>query len=207
VKKPIVAVAVLVLLAGCSGGGGGGAYNNPSPSPTSSATSSATPSPGATGTAPTADQVTWAGNVCSDTTALQAEVQGLAAAAAAGGSQAATSISDQMGQISTAVGTLVETVKSAPTGTGDDPGYAEVRSATEAVDQSLKTLQASAGEVEGATGVALVTALATVVADAGTLLTDLSATASAVGTAMKDASSTLGQAFRAAPACATLTTS
>ncbi|MGY4856477.1 hypothetical protein [Cryobacterium sp. AP23] len=206
-KKPIVVVAVLMLLAGCSGGGGGGAYSNPSPSPTPSATSSSTPSPGATGTAPTADQVTWAGNVCSDTTALQTEVQGLAAAAAAGGSQAATSISDQMGQISTSVGTLVDTVKSAPTGTGDDPGYAEVRSTTETVDQSFKTLQASAAEVEGATGVALVTALATVVADTGTLLTDLAATAKAIGTAMKDASSTLGQSFRAAPACASLTSS
>ena len=197
----VMAGAVLLLLTGCAASG------SPTPSPTPAPTSSAgsTSTPGGTGATPTADQVTWAGNVCSDTTALQNEVQALAAVAAAGGSGVGQAISDQVTQISASVGTLVETVKSAPTGTGDDPGYAAVRSSTDKVDQSLQKLQASASQVEGATGAALITALGTVVVDTGTVLTDIAATVTAISTAMKDASSTLGQSFRAAPECATLT--
>jgi len=207
VKRPIGIAVLLVLLSGtvgCSAEGGGGAGSS-SPSPTPSASPTATPSPGATGSAPTADQVTWAGKVCSDTTTVQTEVEGLATAAAAGGANVGTAVSDQMSQISASVGTLVDTVKSAPSGSGDDSGYTDVRTATEKVDTSLTALQASAAQVEGATGVALVTALATVVADTGTVLTDLAATVKAISAAMQDRTSTIGQAFRAAPECATLT--
>jgi len=199
----VMAGAVLLLLTGCAASGS--PTPSPTPAPTSSAGSTSTSTPGGTGATPNADQVTWAGNVCSDTTALQNEVQALAAVAAAGGSGVGQAISDQVTQISASVGTLVETVKSAPTGTGDDPGYAAVRSSTDKVDQSLQKLQASASQVEGATGAALITALGTVVVDTGTVLTDIAATVTAISTAMKDASSTLGQSFRAAPECATLT--
>ena len=200
-----VTVAVLLLaLTGCTASGGSMA--SPTPSPNTSAMSAGpTAMPGQTGPAPTADQITWAGNVCSDTTALQTQVQGLASAAATGGTEVVAAISDQMKQISASTGTLLGTVKSAPSGTSDDPGYADVKSSTDKLNTSLKTLQASAGTVEGASGAALITALGTVVADTGTMLTDVAAAVTAITTAMKDASSTLGQAFQAAPTCANLT--
>lgn len=199
VKKALTIAVVLAALAGCAGSDG--STPSPSPSPTSaSPTSTSSPGP-----APTADQISWAGNVCSDTTALQSQVQGLASAAATAGTGVVTAISDQMKQISTSTGTLIDTVKAAPSATRDDPGYADVQSSTDKVDTSLKALQNSASTVEGTTGAALVKALGTVVIDTGTMLTDVAATVKAITASTQDASSTLGQAFRAAPDCAALT--
>ena len=157
-KKPIVLIVLLVLLTGCTAGG-----DSASPSPTASTGSAtATATAGSTASPPTADQVTWAGTVCSDTTTLKTDVQGLAAAAATGGDSVGTAISKQMDTVSASVQTLVDTVKSPPENLGDDPELLAVQDSIDNVDQSLKSLEASASEVQGSTGAALVDALATV---------------------------------------------
>ena len=200
-KKPIVLMVLLVLLTGCTAGG-----DSASPSPTASTGSAtATATAGSTASPPTADQVTWAGTVCSDTTTLKTDVQGLAAAAATGGDSVGTAISKQMDTVSASVQTLVDTVKSPPENLGDDPELLAVQDSIDNVDQSLKSLEASASEVQGSTGAALVDALATVVGDTGDALNSVAATVQTITTAIDDTSSTLGQAFRAAPECADLT--
>jgi len=201
VKKPIVLIVLLVLLTGCTAGG-----DSASPSPTASTGSAtATATAGSTASPPTADQVTWAGTVCSDTTTLKTDVQGLAAAAATGGDSVGTAISKQMDTVSASVQTLVDTVKSPPENLGDDPELLAVQDSIDNVDQSLKTLESSASQVQGTTGAALVDALATVVGDTGDALNSVAGTVQTVTTAINDTSSTLGQAFRAAPECADLT--
>jgi len=204
VKRPLGVALVLALLAGCSAGGGATGSASPSPAPPASEPGSAA-SPSSSGPAPSADQISWAGDVCTDTTTVQTDLQGLALAATTGGADALTAVSDQMAKASESAGTLIDTVKAAPGGSDDDPGYTAVQSSIDGVEQSLQTLQASAAQVEGATGAALATALATVVVDAGTVLTDVAATARAITTAMQDRTSTVGQAFRAAPECTALT--
>lgn len=207
-KRPLGIAIVLILLTGCSAGGGGsGGGGSGSPAPSSDPPAeSATSTPGSTAAAPTTDQVDWAGDVCSDTAALQAEVQGLATAASAGGADAVSAVTDQMNEVSAAAGTLVDTVKDPPAGTADDPGYGPVQSSIDDVDQSLKALQGSASQVEGASGAALVTALGTVIVHTGAVLTDVAATASAITTAMSDRRSIVGESFRTAPQCTALTT-
>ncbi|WEO78846.1 lipoprotein [Cryobacterium sp. SO2] len=201
-KKPIVLAVMVVFLAGCTATDGSESTSSPS-SPTSSA--SATPTSGQTASPPTAAQITWAGEVCSDTSTLKTDVQGLATAAATGGDSVGTAVSDQMTTISASASALVDTVKSPPDNLGDDPELKSVQDAIGNIDSSLKTLEASASQVEGTTGAALVDALATVVGDTGTVLSDVAAAVQTIGTAMTDTSSTLGQAFRAAPECAALT--
>jgi hypothetical protein len=204
VKRPLGIALVLMLLVGCSAGGG--TSGSPSPAPSPSATEpTASASPSASGPAPSAEQVSWAGDVCTDTTTVQTDLQGLALAATTGGADALTAVSDQMAQVSESAGTLIDTVRAAPSGSSDDPAYSAVRSSIDGVDQSLQALQASVTQVQGATGAALATALASVVVDAGTVLTDVAATARAITSAMQDRSSTVGQAFRAAPECTALT--
>ncbi|QYF74547.1 hypothetical protein [Cryobacterium sp. PAMC25264] len=201
--KPIVFVVLLVLLTGCTAGGDSA---SPSPtatgSPTAAAGSTASPP---TASPPTAAQVTWAGTVCGDITTLKTDVQGLAAAAATGGDSVGTAISKQMDTVSASATDLVDTVKSPPENLGDDPELLAVQDSIDNVDQSLKTLEASASQVQGTTGAALVDALATVVGDTGDALNSVAGTVQTVTTAINDTSSTLGQAFRAAPECADLT--
>jgi len=199
VKKPIALVALVVLLTGCTTTSGG--YSTSSPS---TSTSSATPSSG-TASPPTAAQVTWAGTVCSDTTTLKTDVQGLATAAATGGDSVGTAVSNQMATVSASASALVDTVKSPPPNLGDDPELKSVQDSIDKLDQSFTTLQSSAAKVEGTTGAALVDALATVLGDTGDMLSDVGATVQTIITATQDTSSTLGQAFRAAPECASLT--
>ncbi|MBX0301514.1 hypothetical protein K2F54_16190 [Cryobacterium sp. 1639] len=205
-KKPLVALAVLVLLTGCAAGAG----TDPSPTGSAPAASepaspSATPSAGQTASPPTDAQVTWAGTVCGDVSTLQTDVQGLATAAATGGDSVGTAVSDQMNTVSDSVAALVDTVKSPPENLGDDPELAAVQDSIDSVNQSLTALQTSAGRVEGTSGAARIDALATLVGDTSDVLTDLGATAQTISTAARDTSSTLGQAFRAAPECGTLT--
>ena len=201
-RKGILIVALVGLLAGCSSG----ETDTSSPSPTSAPPSStASSSAGQTASPPTAAQVSWAGTVCSDTSTLKTDVQGLATAAATGGDQVGTAVSDQMATIQTSAGALVDTVKSPPENLGDDPELIKVQDAVSTVNSSLAALQASAGKVQGTTGAALVDALATVVGDTGTVLSDIATMVQTITTATQDTASTLGQAFRAAPACATLT--
>ncbi|TFD87201.1 hypothetical protein E3T61_15335 [Cryobacterium lactosi] len=199
-KKPVVVLTLLVLLAGCS------AVDGTDPSPSSSAPSgSSTPSAGETASPPTDEQVTWAGTVCSDTSTLKADVQALAEAPATDVDEVGAAVAKQMDTISASASTLVETVKSPPENLGDDPELLSVQDSIDTADQSLKTLQASASAVQGATGADLVGALATLVVDTGTVLSAVAATVQTISTATRDTSSTLGQAFRAAPECATLT--
>jgi hypothetical protein len=200
VKKPIVSMVLLVLLTGCTAGG-----DSASPSPTATDSPTATATAGSTASPPTAAQVTWAGTVCSDITTLKTDVQGLAAAAATGGDSVGTAISNQMDTVSASATDLVDTVKSPPENLGDDPELLAVQDSIDNVDQSLKTLESSASQVQGTTGAALVDALATVVGDTGDALNSVAGTVQTVTTAINDTSSTLGQAFRAAPECADLT--
>ncbi|HSP76715.1 MAG TPA: hypothetical protein VLO31_10950 [Cryobacterium sp.] len=189
-------LAAVALLTGC-------AQSEPSASPTPAATSDASEAP--TGTPPTEEQTAWAGEVCSSTATLKADVQGLVSTAAAGGDDVSARLNTQMVTIKTSVATLTETIKAVPRGSEDDPEVAAVRESSDDLSSSISDLEASVASVEGATGTALVAALGSVASDAGASLTALAATVSAITAAAADGTSTIGQAFDDAPECTSLT--
>ena len=208
-KKALVLVALVALLAGCTGTAGnssGYGADSAAPTPVPSPTASAPPtSTSTTGAAPSDDQVTWAGQVCSNTETLQTDVQGLATAAASGAGNAAQAVADQVDVIKSSAGTLINSVQTPPVGTANDSSFSAVQDSVTALQGSLDTLETTSNQVQGTTGGALIDALAAVVGATGDALSDVGATVQAITAATRDASSTVGQAFRAAPECAALT--
>lgn len=185
-------VAAAALLSGCTQVG-------PTPSPTPSA---AAPTAGA---APTAEELVWAGTVCSSTETLKKDVQGLITAATSGGDDVGNKLSAQMERVSAAAAALTATIGAVPAGNENDPERAAVTQAADEFSASIKDLGGSVNAVDGATGEALVTALQVVAGAAGQSVVALRATAQAIATAAADGSSTLAQAFDTAPGCAALT--
>lgn len=192
-------LAAAALLTGCT-------QAEPAASPTPSATASESPTGTTpTGTPPTEEQTAWAGDVCSSTGTLKADVQGLVSTAAAGGDDVSARLNTQMATIKQSVAALADTIKAVPKGSEDDPEVAAVRDSSDDLSASISDLESSVASVEGATGTALVAALGSVASDAGASLTALASTVSAIATAAADGTSTIGQAFDAAPECASLT--
>jgi hypothetical protein len=196
-KLTVSAVAAAAaLLAGCSG-------STASSAPTSSST---TPSASSTATAPTAEQTAWAGQVCTATAALKKDAEGLTSAATSGGDVSAK-LTAQVGVIKTSATTLATTIKAVPAGSESDPGFAAVKASADQFAESVSSVESSVTALDGKSGLSKVSGLASVASAAGTAVTKLGATAQAIGTAAKDGKSALGQAFAAAPSCASLNAS
>ena len=190
-------LAAVALLTGC-------AQAEPAASPTLSAPSTSASTQAPTGTPPTEEQTVWAGDVCTSTTTLKTDVQGLVSTAAAGGGDVSAGLNTQMETIKTSAAALANTIKAVPAGSADDPELAAVRQSSDDLSSSIDNLESSVVAVEDAAGVELVVALGSVASDAGASLTALAATVSAIGKAANDGRSTIGQAFDVAPECASL---
>ncbi len=197
-SRPLALLAAAVLLAACSGGSTGpGSASSTAASPTSSVTGS--------GTQPTAEQVAWAGQVCTATGELTSSIQGLVTAAIAGGTDVGSSLSSQLETIKRSVTELVSTVAAVPVGSADDPDLAAVTSSADRLRSSVDALETAVTAVRGASGAALVTALAAVATAANASLTAPVETTQAIGTAARNGTGALGPAFAANPSCASLT--
>lgn len=190
-------VAAAALLTGCTE-----TAPAESPTPTAAAPTSSAP---ATGTPPTDEEIAWAGDVCTSTETLKADVQGLVTAVTAGGGDVQAALKAQLTTIKESAATLASTLDAAPGGSEDDPERAAVTDAHENFTASLDALDASVMAVEGTSGTELVDAVKAVARAAGESLVALGSTAQAITTAAADRSSTIGQAFEAAPECDALT--
>jgi len=196
-RKSVVLIAAVALLTGCSG---------------STATTTATPSPArtppvssasTTGAAPTAEQTAWAAQVCTATATVKKDAQGLASVATSGGDDAAK-LKAQMAAIKDSANTLSTTITAVPVGSDSDPELAAVKASADQFTASVADLEASVAALEGKSGAAKVTGLATVASAASSSSSKLGATGQAIKAAAKDGKSSLGQAFAAAPSCNSL---
>jgi len=194
-KKSMVMIAAAALLAGCGGSKSGTATTSSAPA-SSAATS---------GAAPTAEQTAWAGQVCTSATTVKKDVEGLASAATSGGSDVSTALTAQMATIKTSAGALASKISAVPAGSENDPQAAAVKTSADEFKASLTTLESTVSELEGASGLSKVKALATVGSASADSLSKLGATTQAITAAAADGKSTLGQAFAAAPSCSSLT--
>ena len=203
-KKSLVLIAAAVLLAGCGGSTSSKATPSavPSQSPQSASTSSAAPT---TGGAPTAEQTAWAGQVCTSTTTLKTDIEGLASAVTSGSGDVSAALTAQMTKVKASAAALATTATAVPAGSESDPEAAAVKAAADEFKASITTLEQSVTALEGKSGISKASALASVGSAAGDTLSKLSAAADVIKNAAKDGKSTLGQAFSAAPSCASLT--
>ena len=196
--KSLVLIAAAALLTGCSGS-----------TTTTTRTPSAAKSPpvssaSSTDTGPTAEQTAWAAQVCTATTTVKRDAQGLASVARSG-SDAAAKLTAQMAVIKASANTLATTITAVPVGTDGDPELAPVKASADQFTASVSALGASVTALDGISGSSMVTGLGTVASAASTALSKLGATGQAIKAAAKDGRSALGQAFAAAPSCSSLT--
>jgi len=196
--KSLVLIAAAALLTGCSGS-----------TTTTTRTPSAAKSPpvssaSSTDTGPTAEQTAWAAQVCTATTTVKRDAQGLASVARSG-SDAAAKLTAQMAVIKASANTLATTITAVPVGSDSDPELAAVKASADQLTESVAALEAGVMALEGKSGSSMVTGLGTVASAASTALSKLGATGLAIKAAAKDGRSALGQAFAAAPSCSSLT--
>jgi len=203
-KKSLVLIAAAVLLAGCGGSTSSKATPSavPSQSPPSASASSGAPT---TGGAPTAEQTAWAGQVCTSTTTLKTDIEGLASAVTSGGGNVSAALTAQMTKVKASASALATTAAAVPAGSESDPEAAAVKAAADEFKTTITTLEQSVTALEGKSGISKASALASVGSAAGDTLSKLSAAVVVIKNAAKDGKSTLGQAFSAAPSCASLT--
>lgn len=194
-NRLLVSLGAAMLLAACSGSSNG-IDGSPSPSPTTSAPAS--------GDAPTAEQVAWAGRVCAETSRLRTSIQGLAAAVTTGDGDAQTRASQEVAAITTSVTSLVETVAAAPSSGEDDPDLVAVQTSSEQLRATVDRLATAANDLPGTSGADRARALAAVGDAANASLTALGSTTKAIGTAANDGRGRIGQAFAANSSCSSL---
>jgi uncharacterized protein YceK len=192
-RKPIVLIAAAALLAGC-----GASTSSTAPSPAVSSAST-------TGQAPTAQQIAWAGGVCTATTALKKNVEALASAVTSGGNRVTAALQAQMVTVETSATTLVTAITTLPAGSESDPKAAAVKTSADQLKASITSLESSVTALQGKSGISQATALASVGAAAVDALSKFGATAAAIKNAAQDGNSTLGRALAAAPSCSSLT--
>jgi hypothetical protein len=188
----ISAAAVALLLAGCGGPQSG------------TATTSAPASAPTSGKAPTAAQTTWAGNVCTTTTTLKKDVEGLATAATSGGSDISAALTSQLTTVKTSATALSTAVAAVPAGSENEPEVAAVKATGEAFTASITDLETKVAALEGTSGLSRASAVAGIGSAAGESLSKLGTTTREIKTAAQDGKSTLGLAFAAAPSCSAL---
>ena len=104
----LIAVVAAALLVGC-GGSKSTTATTPSPSAAPSASSAPT-----SGVAPTAEQTAWAGGVCTATTTLKKDIEGLASAVTSGGSDVSAAMKTQMAKVETSATALTTAFAAAP---------------------------------------------------------------------------------------------
>lgn len=195
-NKALALLGAAVLLAGCSGTSSGAQSSPTTASPTASAS----------GTPPSAEQMAWAGQVCTDVTQLKVSIEGLITTATGGGSDVKTQLQSQFATIKSAADTLVQTLSTPPKGSENDPEQAALQTSAQQLKTSVDTLESSVTDLQNASGsAATVSALAAVATAAKDTLTSLDATTQAISTAAKDRKGTLGQAFATNSTCTTLT--
>jgi hypothetical protein len=195
--KSLVLIAAAALLTGCSGS-----------TTTTTRTPSAAKSPpvssaSSTDTGPTAEQTAWAAQVCTATTTVKKDAQGLASVARSGGDVAAK-LAAQMAVVKASANMLAATITAVPVGSDSDPEHAAVKASADEFKASVTALESSVTALEGKSGSSIRTGLATVAGAASTSLSKLGATGQAIKAAAKDGKSSLGQAFAAAPSCNSL---
>jgi hypothetical protein len=189
-RKLIVLLAAVALVSGCSG---------------STSTPTVLPSSTSSGTAPSAEQTAWADHVCTATTTLQKDVEGLDSTVKAGGSNGGAAMTAQIATIQTSANALITAVGSVPAGSESDPGAAAVKSSADQFKASIAALQASITAFDGQSGFSKVTALASVASATVDSLSKLKAATEAIKNAAADGNSALGKAFAATPSCSALT--
>ena len=195
--KSLVLIAAAALLTGCSGS-----------TTTTTRTPSAAKSPpvssaSSTDTGPTAEQTAWAAQVCTATTTVKRDAQGLASVARSGGDVAAR-LTAQMAVIKASANTLATTITAVPVGTDGDAELAAVKASADQFAASVTALGASVRALGGKSGSSMVTGLATVASAASNALSKLGAIGQAIKAAAKDGKTSLGQAFGAAPSCSSM---
>lgn len=202
-RRLLATAAAAVLLTACSATSTG---NGPTSSTTSSSatSSSASSSSPGTGSAPTAEQTAWAGQVCTDAGRLRTSIQGLAAAAASGGGDVSTKLSAQLATIKASATALVDTVSAVPPGSESDPDVTAVQSSAGQLRASIDTLDKAVNGVQGTSGVGAVQAVAAVVTAASGSLKAVGATTQAISKAAKNSKGTMAQAFAANASCTAL---
>ena len=190
-------VAIAVLLTACSG--------TSSTTTSSSTATSGTSSAQGSGAPPTVEQTQWAGEVFTAAGGLETSIEGLASAATAGGGDVKSALATQFATIKTSAEKLATTISTVPKGSEDDPDLAAVKTSADQLKSSIGSLEQGVNGLQSASGIGAATALASVVARAGTALTSLKSTSQAIKTAAKDGKGTLGQAFAANDSCTSLT--
>ena len=155
--KKLVAMAAVagLLLAACS------STSSTSDEATSAAAAPASSAaPSASGTSGT-DLVTWAGEVCDATAALQESVTGIASAAASGGTDVGASVSAQFAVVGESAATLASTAAAIPAD-GTSPEAVAVRDSAQATQQSISALGDAVNELTQASGLGALPAIARV---------------------------------------------
>jgi len=194
-RKTIVLMAAAVLLTGC------GRLTS-----TTAETPSATPSSAVpTGAALAAEQTAWAGKVCAAATTLKKNAEELSAAATSAGNDVSATLSAQVATIKSPANGLAATVTAVPTGGKSDPETAALKASADQFKRSITDLESSIAALVGKSGSAQTIALASADVAAAASLSALGAMTQAITDAAKDPKSTLGQAFKTAPTCNSLT--
>jgi hypothetical protein len=197
-KRSTVLIAAAVLLAGCGSSGSTTATTPSSPAaPSSSASTSAA--------APTAEQTAWAAGVCTATTTLKKNVEGLASAVTSGGSDISAALTAQLTTIKSSATALSTAVAAVPAGSESEPEVTAVKASGEAFKASIADLETKVAALAGTSGMSRAAAVAGIGSAAGDALSKLGTTTQQIKTAAQDRKSTLGQAFAAAPSCGSLT--
>ena len=213
-SRLLAALVAAMVLAACSGSSSDSdaspstsTSTSPSTSTSTSTSSSAsvTASVAASGDAPTAEQVTWAGQVCSAASRLRTSIREVATAATQGDGDAQARLSQEVAAARTSATTLADTVAAVPSSDRDDPDLVAVRTSSEQLRASVDGLQTAVNDLQGTSGADRVRALAAVRDAADASLRALGDTTRGIGTAAQNITGTLGQAFAANSSCTSLT--
>lgn len=194
-----LALGAVVLLAACGSGSSDAASTTPLASAT--AAGSAAASVGV-GQPPSAELVTWAGQVCTATKDLEASVAGIGTAITAGGTDVGASLTKQFDVIKTSAASLSTTAQAIPADAANGPEALAVKDSAASAQTAIDALGQSISDLTNSSGIGAVTALAGVGSAAKDAATALGDTATVISTAIGDGSGTLGQAFKANPTCA-----
>ncbi len=186
-KKAIVVLAAAGLLAACS-----------------SSTTDSTPTSPASPGEPSAALVTWAGQVCTDTSPLRTSITDIGSAVTSGAADLPASIAQQFTLIQQSADALLTTVKSIPSD-ASGPDAAAIQQSSDDLNTAVEALGTSITELKDSSGIGFAKALVGVgsaAGDAGQAVID---SVEAIDTAIKNRSAAIGRAFQASPSCTELT--
>ncbi len=186
-KQALVVLAAAGLLAACS-------------SSTTESTPTATASPGE----PSAALVTWAGQVCTDTSALRTSITDIGSAVTSGAADLPASIAQQFTLVQQSADALLSTVTSIPSD-ASGPDAEAIQQSSDDLNTAVEALGTSISELTGSSGIGFAKALVGVgsaASEAGQAAID---SVEAIDAAIKNRSAAIGKAFQASPSCTELT--